>query len=130
MKNRHNAKGVDNSPGASRLVYSDDPTAYCNNCAELKSNCKCTPIQQKLDPGTTVVRVGRQTKERKGGGVTIISGLPLPPQELKELAQQLKKKCGCGGTFKDGIIEIQGDQRELLVELLQKQGWDAKKAGG
>lgn len=130
MKNRGKNQGRVSSQRAHHLVYSDDPIAYCNSCTELKSNCKCAPVAQKSDFGSAVVRVGRQTKGRKGGGVTIISGLPLPPQELKELAQQLKKKCGCGGTFKDGIIEIQGDQRELLVELLQKQGWDAKKAGG
>lgn len=130
MKNKNNVRARGNNQGSSRLVYSDDPAAYCKNCTELKSNCKCVLTQHKSDPETTVVRVGRQTKGRKGGGVSVITGLPLSAQELKQLAQQLKKKCGCGGTLKDGVIEIQGDQRDLLLELLQEQGWNAKKAGG
>ncbi|MDY0212305.1 MAG: stress response translation initiation inhibitor YciH [Desulfuromonadaceae bacterium] len=130
MKKRNNVKRKDNSQGASRLVYSDDPAAYCPSCTEFKSNCTCVSSQQQSDPRTSVVRVERQTKGRKGGGVSVITGLTLPKQELKRLAQLLKKKCGCGGTLKDGVIEIQGDCRDLLVDLLQEQGWNAKKTGG
>ena len=116
-----------------RLVYSDDPVDTCSTCGELTGACRCTP-----EPGQSqaraVVRIGRETKGRKGSGVTVISGVPLPEKELKQLAKQLKKKCGCGGTLKDGVIEIQGDQRDFLLDLLQKQGkqqgWTVKKAGG
>ena len=76
------------------------------------------------------MRVGRQTQGRKGKGVTVITGLPLGDDDLKALARDLKTRCGTGGTAKDGVIEIQGDHRDLLVEELGKRGWDAKRSGG
>jgi translation initiation factor 1 len=74
--------------------------------------------------------VGRETKGRKGKGVTVITGVPLPPTELTELGAALKKLCGSGGTVKGGVIEIQGDHRDRLVEELAKRGWTVKRAGG
>jgi translation initiation factor 1 len=74
--------------------------------------------------------VGRETKGRKGKGVTVITGLPLAPAGLKGLARELKARCGSGGTVRDGIIEIQGDHRDLLVEELGKRGWQARRSGG
>ncbi|MCZ6745951.1 MAG: stress response translation initiation inhibitor YciH [Acidobacteria bacterium] len=76
------------------------------------------------------VRVGRETKGRKGKGVTVITGLPLNTDEIKKLARQFKQKCGSGGTVRDGVIEIQGDHRDMLVELLTAMGWTAKRSGG
>ena len=76
------------------------------------------------------MRVGRETKGRKGKGVTVITGLPLNDVEIKQLARQLKQRCGSGGTVKDGVIEIQGDHRDMLVELLAGMGWTAKRSGG
>ena len=76
------------------------------------------------------MRISRQTKGRKGSGVCLITGIPLGEAELKNLAKQLKKKCGSGGAVKNGVIEIQGDQREVLVEALMKLGYKAKLAGG
>jgi translation initiation factor 1 len=76
------------------------------------------------------VRVGRETKGRKGKGVTIITGVPLAHAEMQALATHLKKRCGSGGTLKDGVIEIQGDHRDLVVEELQKRGWNVKRSGG
>lgn len=76
------------------------------------------------------VRVGRETKGRRGKGVTVIAGLPLNAVEIKKLARQLKQKCGSGGTVKDGVIEIQGDHRDMLVDLLTAMGWAAKRSGG
>jgi translation initiation factor 1 len=72
----------------------------------------------------------RQTKGRNGKGVTLISGLPLDGEELKNLAKVLKQKCGCGGSVKDGIVEIQGDQREILEQELVSLGYKVKRAGG
>ncbi len=80
--------------------------------------------------GDGVVRVSRQTKGRKGKGVTLITGVPLTGDELKNLAKQLKQKCGSGGTVKNGVIEIQGDHRDTVVAELSKQEWTVKKAGG
>ncbi len=80
--------------------------------------------------GDGKIRVERSTKGRKGKGVTLVTGLPLENNALKELAKKLKQKCGTGGTVKNGIIEIQGDHRDLLTEHLNSLGYNAKKAGG
>lgn len=80
--------------------------------------------------GDGIIRVGRETKGRKGAGVTVISGVPLAEEALKVFAKELKARCGSGGTIKDGIIEIQGDHRDLIVEELTKRGYKAKRAGG
>ncbi len=81
-------------------------------------------------PKDGIVRVGRETKGRKGAGVSVITGLPLPPDELKNLARELKSRCGSGGTVRGRTIEIQGDHRDRLVELLTAKGWTIKRAGG
>ena len=76
------------------------------------------------------VRVGRETQGRGGKGVSVITGLPLAPSALEELATQLKKRCGSGGTVRNGVIEIQGDHRDLLVAELTRLGYPAKRSGG
>ena len=77
-----------------------------------------------------MVRVSRETQGRGGKGVSVITGLPLTQPQLDELARQLKKRCGCGGTVRNGAIEIQGDHRDLLVAELTRLGWAAKRSGG
>jgi len=86
--------------------------------------------QQPKQKNDGVVRVGRETKGRKGTGVTIISGIPTHPEGLKQIAKELKQKCGTGGTVKNGVIEIQGDHRNLLVGELTARGYTVKKSGG
>ncbi|MBW6509426.1 MAG: translation initiation factor Sui1 [Desulfuromonadales bacterium] len=113
----------------SRPVYSDQLGRLCLTCAQPLKNCRCRKTAINIK-GDGVVRIQRETKGRKGKGVTLISGLDLESQQLKELAKELKQRCGTGGTVKDGLIEIQGDQRDLLLELLQQRGWKVKKAGG
>ncbi|QJW92756.1 translation initiation factor [Frigoriglobus tundricola] len=76
------------------------------------------------------VKLGRETAGRKGKGVTVVWELPLNEDELKELATQLKNKCGTGGTAKDGRIEIQGDHRDKIAQELEKLGYKVKRAGG
>ncbi len=76
------------------------------------------------------VRVRREVKGRGGGCVIVISGVPLPADEIRELAGFLKKKCGTGGTAKGGVIEIQGDHRELLTQELSARGYKVKLSGG
>ena len=78
----------------------------------------------------SAVRVGRETKGRAGKGVTTVVGLPMSISDIEALAAKLKKRCGSGGTVREGVIEIQGDHRDLIVAELIKQGWPAKKAGG
>ena len=80
--------------------------------------------------GPTAIRVGRETKGRAGKGVTTVTGLPLSLSEIEALAAQLKKRCGSGGTVRDGVIEIQGEHRDSVVAALAKLGWPAKKSGG
>jgi translation initiation factor 1 len=76
------------------------------------------------------IRVGREVKGRAGKGVTTVTGLPLSLAEIDALATRLKKRCGSGGTVRDGVIEIQGDHRDVIVGELLKAGWQAKKSGG
>ncbi|EPQ0970547.1 stress response translation initiation inhibitor YciH [Citrobacter farmeri] len=80
--------------------------------------------------GDGIVRIQRQTSGRKGKGVCLITGIDLDDSELNKLAAELKKKCGCGGAVKDGIIEIQGDKRDLIKSLLEAKGLRVKLAGG
>jgi len=101
----------------------------CPDCGKQDDQCICSQKQQ-VYTGDGIVRLSRQTKGRKGKGVTIITGVPLVGDELKKLATKLKQKCGCGGTVKDGTIEIQGDKRDLLMDILKKQGYTVKKSGG
>jgi translation initiation factor 1 len=77
-----------------------------------------------------IVRIRRETKGRKGKGVTTISGLNLPEDELKALCTKLKKMCGTGGALKDSIIEIQGDNRDKIKTTLEQLGHNVKLAGG
>ena len=87
-------------------------------------------LTHPLPRGDGTVRVSRETKGRKGKGVTLISGVPLGSQALAALAKDLKQRCGTGGTVKDGVIEIQGDHCDRVREWLAKEGWPAKVAGG
>jgi translation initiation factor 1 len=76
------------------------------------------------------VKVRRETKGRKGKGVCLIEGLAMTAAELDALAKQLKTRCGSGGAVKNGIIEIQGDHRPVIIEFLKSKGVSAKLAGG
>ncbi|MFC7003498.1 stress response translation initiation inhibitor YciH [Bowmanella sp. JS7-9] len=80
--------------------------------------------------GDGIARIRRETKGRKGKGVTTISGLLFSDAELKLLCAELKKQCGCGGSVKEGVIEIQGDNREKIQQVLEKKGIKSKLAGG
>lgn len=114
----------------SRLVYStDNKNGMCPKCDKPLKKCKCSKTSP-TSPKDGVVRISRQTKGRKGSGVSIVTGIPLQEIELKKVAKVLKQKCGSGGTVKNGVIEIQGDHREVLLSELQKKGWTVKIAGG
>jgi len=110
------------------LVYSTDTGRTCPGCGYPAPQCCCR--EESRPQGDGIVRVSRQTKGRKGSGVCLITGLELDGAELKKLAKQLKETCGSGGTVKNGIIEIQGDHRQALVDALIKLGFKAKLAGG
>jgi translation initiation factor 1 len=88
-------------------------------------------LQSPLAAGKpTTIRVSRATQGRGGKGVSVISGLPLGPAQLEQLARELKQRCGSGGRVVDGQIEIQGEHRDTLVTELQRRGYNAKRAGG
>ncbi len=116
-----------------RLVYSTGPGRLCPECARPLADCRCRrsrPAQPASPQGDGIVRVGRETKGRKGKGVTVVTGLPLAGAALEELATRLKKRCGSGGTVHEGVIEIQGDHRDTLVTELGRLGYAAKRSGG
>ncbi len=112
-----------------RLVYSSDKGRVCAECGNPIADCVCGR-ESSAPVGDGLVRVSKETKGRKGKGVTVITGVPLASAELKKLAKALKARCGSGGTVKDGAIEIQGDHVDTLLQEMGKRGWEAKRSGG
>ncbi len=76
------------------------------------------------------VKVRRETAGRRGKAVTTVTGVPVSDEQLKALAGRLKKRCGVGGSAKGGVIELQGDHRHVVVEVLRAEGYDVVLAGG
>jgi translation initiation factor 1 len=118
-----------------RLVFSTGTGRLCPECARPIADCRCKRSKAAqpaaLAPkGDGIVRVGRETKGRKGKGVTVITGVPLAGDELEALATRLKKRCGSGGTVDGAVIEIQGDHRDMLVDELGKLGYVVRRSGG
>ncbi len=101
----------------------------CPGCVRPVAECVCGRVAKEV-ASRGPVRVGRETQGRSGKGVTVISGLGLPPVELEALARALKQRCGSGGTVRDGSIEIQGEHRDTLVQELGRRGIVAKRSGG
>lgn len=111
------------------LVYSSEFGRMCPACKNPAASCRCAKL--KTAPKSDgIVRLMRETKGRNGKGVTLITGLPLAEDALKQLAKTLKQKCGTGGSVKDHTIEIQGDHRETLEKELKSMGYTVKRAGG
>ena len=104
----------------------DNSLVYSTDTGRIKAQKQKTSIT--TSDGFALVR--RETKGRKGKGVIVISGLGLNTTDLKSLAIQLKKSCGTGGSVVDETIEVQGDKRELIKELLEKNGYKVKFIGG
>lgn len=112
------------------LVYSTDRGRLCPGCLRGVDDCVCRDRSRARDGGDGIVRLERQTRGRRGAGVTLVRGLPLSDAELEQLARRLKAHCGVGGTLKDGLIELQGDQRERVRPLLEKAGYVVRISGG
>ena len=113
------------------IVYRSDVGRICPGCQRPVAQCACKDARGKsVQPGTGAVRVSRATQGRGGKIVSVVAGLPLGDAELATLAAELKRRCGSGGTVRGGVIEIQGEHRDTLVDELVKRGFAAKRAGG
>ena len=112
-----------------RLVYSTREGRICPGCGKPVAACACSR-RAATPPGDGIVRVRRETKGRGGKTVTVVTGLSLDDGGLAALGTELKRRCGTGGTVKEGDILIQGDHVDLLVAELEKRGYRVKRAGG
>ncbi|MGH8253416.1 MAG: translation initiation factor Sui1 [Steroidobacteraceae bacterium] len=113
------------------IVYRSDVGRICPGCQRPLAQCACKDARGKpARSGTGAVRVSRAMQGRGGKAVSLIAGLPLADAELATLAAELKRRCGSGGTVRDGNIEIQGEHRDTLVAELVKRGFAARRAGG
>ena len=117
-----------------RLVYSTESGRICPSCRHPTVKCTCkkkkTVKKQSIYPNDGIVRIRGEVKGRKGKIVTVVFDVPLDDKKLKQFAKTLKQKCGTGGTVKDGVIIIQGDHRETLLNEIKKEGYTVKLAGG
>lgn len=117
---------------SSRLVYSSE-SSICPGCHKPLRKCKCRLVQDNGNPRQVVdppIRISRESKGRKGKGVTLISGLEMNDADLKSLAKKLKALCGSGGTVKNATIEVQGDHRDQIKLELDKHFKNVKLSGG
>jgi translation initiation factor 1 len=111
-------------------VYSTESGRMCLDCRKPLADCVCKASAKAIVLGDGIVRVSLQTKGRGGKSVTVVKGLALDALSLAVLGKHLRTACGSGGTVKDGVIEVQGEHCELVIETLKKQGHSAKRAGG
>lgn len=120
-------------PDDARTVYSSEEGRICRHCGLPSRRCQCraNPRQRSEAPeGDGIVRVGRESKGRRGKTVTTVRGVPLAADELRALAGELKRLCGTGGALKPEGIEIQGDHRDRLLRELEDRGFRVKRSGG
>ncbi len=114
-----------------RLVYSTGNGRMCPTCGWPADNCQCSSKRQPRTPvparpGAIVAKLRMEKKGRAGKSVTVVDGLPQNEAFLKGLCQELKRACGVGGTVVDGGVELQGDLRDRLRELLIKKNFTVK----
>jgi translation initiation factor 1 len=110
------------------VVWSSEGGSVCPDCRRPQDACTCGRERRPVGDGT--VRIHRETKGRRGKAVTVVRGLALERDALDDLARDLKRACGVGGSVKDGAVEIQGDQRDKVAALLRERGYAVKLAGG
>jgi translation initiation factor 1 len=115
---------------AGRLVYSTGVGRVCPGCGWPEGDCKCSTRASDAAvparPGAIVAKLRVEKKGRGGKVVTVVDGLPQNAAFLKELSQELKRACGTGGTAVEGAVELQGDLRDRVRELLLKKGFVVK----
>jgi translation initiation factor 1 len=103
-------------------------TVYSTTDGDLRRAREPGLVARRADGNRVEVR--REVAGRRGKAATTVSGVPVDDAGLKALAGQMKKRCGVGGSVKDGVIEIQGDHRDLICEILRTAGYDPVLAGG
>jgi translation initiation factor 1 len=106
----------------------DSRVVYSTTDGDLRKARDPTLKERRADGGRLKVR--REVAGRRGKAVTTASGVLVDDAGLKELAGKLKKRCGVGGSVKAGVIEIQGDHRDVVVEILKAEGYAPVLAGG
>lgn len=112
------------------MTRDDRPTVYSTEQGDLRKPSALKPPVKSLPAQQQTIYVHRESKGRGGKIVSVVKNLALSEEDLKELAKKLKQSCGTGGTIKDGLIEIQGDHREKIADVLRALGFKAKIAGG
>lgn len=105
-------------------------TVWSSDQGDLRRKAEFPRKTISLPPYQQTIYLHRDSKGRAGGSVTLVKNLALSEEDLKGLAKRLKQVCGSGGTVKNGIIEIQGEQREKIAEELKRLGYKVKIAGG
>ncbi len=108
----------------SKVVYSTEGGRLCPDCGHPSEECRCHAQSRRTPTGP--VRVRLEKKGRKGKSVTVVEGLPLDDVELAALGKKLKTRCGAGGTVKDGTVEIQGDHRDTVRQVLEAEGYSPR----
>ncbi len=109
---------------------SNHKTVWSSEDGDLRKKEQTTSHAKSLPPQQQTVYLHRESSGRAGKAVTLVKKLILSEEALKALAKKLKQECGTGGTVKDGVIEIQGEHREKIADVLQKLGYKVKIAGG
>ncbi|HEY2928304.1 translation initiation factor Sui1 [Piscinibacter sp.] len=112
------------------FVYSTEDGRMCPSCRKPVAACVCNLLASSGPVGDGTVRVSRETKGRGGKAVTVVRGLTLDAAALSALGKRLRTACGAGGTVKDGVLEVQGDHCDRVIDCLKKDGWMVKRAGG
>ena len=109
---------------------SNNKTIWSSSDGDLRKKEQTTSHAKSLPPQQQTVYLHRESSGRAGKAVTLVKKLILSEDDLKALAKKLKQECGTGGTVKEGVIEIQGEHREKIADVLQKLGYKVKIAGG
>jgi translation initiation factor 1 len=112
--------------GNSRTVYSTGAGSVCTGCGWPQHDCKCSSRREEAVPARVVAKLRLEKKARGGKTVTVVDGLPRNTAFLKELSQELKRACGAGGSVFETGVEVQGDMRDRVRDVLIKKGFVVK----
>lgn len=111
-------------------LMSNNKTVWSSSQGDLRNKNQTTSHTKSLPPQQQTIYLHRETSGRNGTPVSLVKNLVLSVDDMKALAKKLKQQCGTGGTIKDGVIEIQGEHRQKISEILIKLGYKVKVAGG